>query len=58
VRQELGESQVPFHKFAGLIRDRVSTFRKRGAPEVAFRVTVHDGKITFSARGLKGTPGT
>ena len=58
VRQELGEPQVPFHKFAGLIRDRVGAFKKRGAPEVAFRVTVHDGKVTFSARGLKGTPGS
>jgi hypothetical protein len=57
VRQELGEVQVPFHKFAGLIRDKVSGFKKRGAPEVAFRVTVHDGKLTFSARGLKGRPG-
>jgi len=57
VRQELGEAQVPFHKFAGLIRDKVATLRKRGAPEVAFRVTVHDAKITFSARGMKGTPG-
>ena len=57
VRQELGEPQVPFHKFAGLIRDKVSAFKNRGAPEVAFRVTVHEGKITFSARGLKGTPG-
>jgi hypothetical protein len=57
VRQELGEAQVPFHKFAGLIREKVGAFRNRGAPEVAFRVTVHDGKVTFSARGLKGTPG-
>jgi len=56
VRRELGEAQVPFHKFAGLIRDKVAGFRKRGAPEVAFRVTVHEGRITFSARGLKGTP--
>jgi hypothetical protein len=56
VRQELGEAQVPFHKFAGLIRDKVSGFKKRGAPEVAFRVSVHDGKVTFSARGLKGAP--
>ena len=47
---------MPFHKFAGLIRDKVAVLRKRGAPEVAFRVTVHDGKVTFSARGLKGTP--
>jgi len=57
VRQELGEAQVPFHRFAGLIRDKVATLKKRGAPEVAFRVTVHDAKITFSARGMKGTPG-
>jgi hypothetical protein len=57
VRQELGEAQVPFHKFAGLIREKVDAFRKKGAPEVAFRVTVKDGKVTFSARGLKGTPG-
>jgi hypothetical protein len=56
VRRELGEPQVPFHKFAGLIRDKVSVFKKRGAPEVAFRVTVQEGRITFSARGLKGTP--
>jgi hypothetical protein len=56
VRRELGEAQVPFHKFAGLIRDKVAVFKKRGASEVAFRVTVHDGKVTFSARGLKGTP--
>jgi len=56
VRQELGEAQVPFHKFAGLIREKINGFKKRGAPEVAFRVTVRDGKITFSARGLKGTP--
>lgn len=57
VRQELGEAQLPFHKFAGLIRDKVATLKKRGAPEVAFRVTVHNAKITFSARGMKGTPG-
>ena len=57
VRRELGEVQVPFHKFAGLIRDKVSVLKKRGAPEVAFRVTVHGGKVTFSARGLKSTPG-
>jgi hypothetical protein len=57
VRQELGEAQVPFHKFAGLIREKVGAFRKRGAPEVAFRVTVQNGKVTFSARGLKGTSG-
>ena len=56
VRRELGEAQVPFHKFAGLIREKVGAFKKKGAPEVAFRVTVQNGKVTFSARGLKGAP--
>jgi len=54
VRRELGEAQVPFHKFASLVRDQVKAIRKRGAPEVAFRVAVRGGKISFTARGLKG----
>jgi hypothetical protein len=54
VRRELGVTQVPFHKFAGLIRDKVAVLRQHGAPEVAFRVAVQHGKITFTARGLKG----
>ena len=57
VRRELGEAQVPFHKFAGLIRDKVAVLKKRGAPEVAFRVTVHDGKITFIGPGPEGHAG-
>jgi hypothetical protein len=54
IRRDLGESQVPFHKFASLVRDQVKTIKKRGAPEVAFRVAVQDGKIAFTARGLVG----
>jgi len=54
VRLELGESQVPFHKFASLVRDHVKAIKKRGAPEVAFRVAVNEGKIAFTARGLVG----
>jgi hypothetical protein len=37
-----------------LIRDQVRSIQQRGAPEVAFRVAVRDGKISFTARGLKG----
>jgi hypothetical protein len=54
VRTEIGEAQVPFHKFAGLIRQKVDVLKKAGAPEVAFRVAVHAGKVTFVARALKG----
>ena len=57
VRRELGEPQIPFHKFANLIRDQVKNITKQGAPEVAFRVAVHAGKIAFTARALKGASG-
>lgn len=53
-RRELGEPQVPFHKFASLVRHQVKAIQKRGASEVAFRVAVMDGKIAFTARGLAG----
>jgi hypothetical protein len=56
VRTEIGAAQVPFHKFAGFIREKVDVLKKAGAPEVAFRVAVHSGKITFTARALKGAP--
>ena len=54
VRVELGEAQIPFHKFANLIRDQVKSIKNLGAPEVAFRVSVQAGKIAFTARALKG----
>jgi len=53
-RRELGEAQVPFHRFAGLIRDQVKAIQARGIPEVAFRVAVRGGKISLTARGLRG----
>jgi hypothetical protein len=53
-RQELGEDNVPFHKFADLVKGQVAKLKKDGAPEVAFRVSVKDGKLNFTAKGLKG----
>jgi hypothetical protein len=53
-RQELGEENVPFHKFAELVKSQVAKLKKDGAPEVAFRVSVKSGKLNFTARGLKG----
>jgi len=58
VRRDLGEPAVPFHRFASLVRDQVKSIRKRGAPEVAFRLAVHDGKLAFTARGLVGFAGS
>jgi hypothetical protein len=53
-RQEVGQEQVPFHKFAELVMTQVKQLRQAGSPEVAFRVAVKDGKVSFTARALKG----
>jgi len=52
-RREIGEDVVPFHRFAALVKDQVSKVREGGASEVAFRVTMNDGKVNFTVRGLK-----
>jgi hypothetical protein len=53
-RKEMGEDQVPFHRFAELVKTQVKKLRASGSPEVAFRVAVKDGKVNFTARALKG----
>ena len=53
-RREIGEDAPPFHKFAELVKNQVKKLRDSGSPEVAFRVAVKDGKVNFTARGLKG----
>ena len=50
----LGETAVGFQKFAHLVTSQVAELRRRGSPEVAFRVAVRNGKVSFTARGLKG----
>jgi hypothetical protein len=53
-RRAVGEEAPPFHKFAELVKSQVKKLRDTGSPEVAFRVAVKDGKVNFTARGLKG----
>ena len=53
-RREVGEDAPPFHKFAELVKNQVKKLKQSGSPEVAFRVAVKDGKVNFTARGLKG----
>ena len=54
-REQLGEQNIPFHKFTELVKSQVAKLKKDGAPEVAFRVAVKDGKLNFTAKGLKGS---
>jgi hypothetical protein len=53
-RRETGAPQVPFHKFATLVKSQVDKMQASGVPEVAFRVAVKDGKVNFTARALRG----
>ena len=52
-RREAGDEVVPFHRFAALVKDQVNKLQASGTQEVAFRVAVVDGKVNFTARGLK-----
>jgi hypothetical protein len=54
-RRQSGEEIVPFHKFAALVKNQVTKLRESGSAEVAFRVAVKDGKVAFTARGVKGS---
>jgi len=52
-RREAGDDVVPFHRFAALVKDQVSKVKSGGAEQVAFRVTVAEGKVNFTVRGMK-----
>jgi hypothetical protein len=52
-RRAAGEDAVPFQKFASLVNAQVSRLKEQGCEEVAFRVAVKDGKVNFTARGVK-----
>ena len=56
-RREAGDDVVPFHRFAALVKDQVSKVQSTGVPEVAFRVTMIDGKVNFTVRGKKNEGG-
>jgi len=52
-RRGAGQKAVPFDRFAAHINEQVSALRA-SAPEVAFRVTVKDGKVSLTATVTKG----
>ena len=52
-RHEVGREPVPFHKFAELVKSQVKKLGDNNS-EVAFRVAIKDGKVSFTARAMKG----
>ena len=56
-RRQTGDDVIPFHRFAALVKDQVTKLRFEGTKEVAFRVAMQQGKVSFTVRGLKGAGG-
>jgi hypothetical protein len=57
-RRQTGEAEVPFERFAEVVRAQVSKLGKEGA-DVAFRIAVKSGRVTFTAKAATddGTDG-
>ena len=49
-RREAGQDAIPFQQFVEMITRQVSVFREKGCGDVAFRVTLKDGKVALTAR--------
>lgn len=55
-RREGGRAAVPFHRFAGLVREQVKTLQEKNpGDQVRFLVTRHDGQVNLTARAVKAS---
>lgn len=57
-RREAGQREIPFHRFAEMVKVQVGSLKAKGSKEVAFRVKVKNGKVALTARGIRGGAGT
>ena len=54
--EQVGQPAPTFSGFSHLVRVQVHKLQRAGADSVAFQVGVKDGKVAFSARGVKEKP--
>ena len=54
-RKEAGQERVAFDKFATLVSTQARALKDRGNTDVAFRVSLKDGKVALTARALRAT---
>jgi hypothetical protein len=45
---------VPFDRFVYTVAEQVRDLKDQGVSEVAFRVGMKDGKVSLTAKGLRG----
>jgi hypothetical protein len=53
-RRGIGEQTVPFERFVHTVAEQVRDLKDQGIPEVAFRIGMKDGKVSLTAKGLRG----
>jgi hypothetical protein len=57
-RKAVGTDEpLPFHRFARIVKGQVARLQQAGSREVAFRISVKDGKVAFTAQGVKTSGG-
>jgi hypothetical protein len=49
------DEALPFQRFAQMVKTQVAKLRESGSGEVAFRVSVKDNKVAFTAKGVKAS---
>jgi hypothetical protein len=55
-RKEVGTDEpFPFSRFADLVKGQVARLQQTGSAEVAFRVAIKEGRVVFTARGVRAT---
>jgi len=47
------DDPLPFHRFAQIVKGQVAKFQQSGSREVTFRISVKEGRVAFTARGVK-----
>ena len=53
-RRELGQQAVPFQRFTEIVQQQVQKMSAADTSEVAFRVSVKDGKVNLTAKKVGG----
>jgi hypothetical protein len=54
-RRAVGTDEpFPFHRFAQIVKGQVAKLQQAGNKDVAFRISVKEGKVAFTARAVKG----
>ncbi len=53
-RKAVGTNEpFPFHRFSQIVKGQFTKLQKAGSREVSFRISVKEGKVAFTARGVK-----